>query len=154
MGHLISPLLQIVDGDSRPISRQIVDGVRRLIGCGDLSVGVALPSIRALAGQLRINSNTVAKAYAELTAEGWLESRIGIGIFVAVPRQLLSLEERERRLSLAVANFVNEVLALDFTEDLLLDRLANQISTHVPRTSAQSSSDGELVDRGNSVLKS
>lgn len=60
-------MLQIVTGDPRPIHRQIVDGVRRLIANGELPVGAALPSVRGLAQQLTINPNTVARAYGELT---------------------------------------------------------------------------------------
>ena len=95
-------MLQVVTGDPRPIHRQITDGVRRLVASGELPVGAALPSVRGLAQQLGINPNTVAKAYSELTTEGWLESRAGLGLFVAPPRQRLSNEERERRLDEAV----------------------------------------------------
>ena len=55
-------MLNIATGDTRPINRQIVDGVRRLIASGELPVGAALPSVRGLAQQLSINPNTVAKA--------------------------------------------------------------------------------------------
>ena len=53
------------------------------IATGELAPGDQLPSVRGLAQQLTINPNTVAKAYAELTAEGWLESRQGLGLYVA-----------------------------------------------------------------------
>jgi GntR family transcriptional regulator len=67
-------MIQITTGDARPISKQIVDGVRMKIATAELAPGDQLPSVRGLAQQLTINPNTVAKAYAELTAEGWLES--------------------------------------------------------------------------------
>src|SRR5690242_307188 len=107
-------LLQIVPGDPRPIARQIVDGVRRLIASGSLPVGAMLPSVRGLAQQLTVNPNTVAKAYTELTAEGWLDSRAGLGLFVAPPRQVLSDEERSRRLGDAVQRFVGDVVGLGY----------------------------------------
>src|SRR4051812_40416061 len=91
-------LFQIASGDSRPINRQIVDAIRRQIASGELDVGAVLPSVRGLAQQLAINPNTVAKAYQELAAEGWLDSRAGLGLFVAPPRQRLSDTERARRL--------------------------------------------------------
>jgi GntR family transcriptional regulator len=99
-------LLQIATGDPRPINRQIVDGVKRLIASGDLAVGAGLPSVRGLAAQLAVNPNTVAKAYTELTTEGWLDARVGLGLFVATPRQRLSDAERERRLNDALVRFV------------------------------------------------
>jgi GntR family transcriptional regulator len=129
-------LLQIATGDARPISKQIVDGVRLRIASGDLKVGEALPSVRGLAQQLMINPNTVAKAYAELTAEGWLEARQGLGLFVAPPRQHLSDAERERRFDDAVRRFVGEVVALDKSADEVQARLATELAKLARRRTA------------------
>lgn len=124
-------MLQIVTGDPRPIGRQITDGVKRAIAGGELQAGDALPSVRGLAQQLSVNPNTIAKAYAELTAEGWLHARAGLGLFVAEQRRRLSDEERERRLGQAVAGFVNEVIGLDFPSQTVLDRVAAELSHYV-----------------------
>lgn len=121
-------MLQVVTGDPRPIARQITDGVKRLIAGGELQAGDALPSVRGLAQQLSINPNTVAKAYAELTAEGWLLSRVGLGLFVAEQRQRLSDAERARRLDKAVDRFVGDVIGLDYPSDSILDRVADELS--------------------------
>jgi GntR family transcriptional regulator len=121
-------MLQVVTGDPRPIHRQITDGVRRLVASGELPIGAALPSVRGLAQQLAINPNTVAKAYSELTTEGWLESRAGLGLFVAQPRQRLSTEERERRLDDAVQRFVSDVISLDYPPQTLLERLEGELN--------------------------
>ena len=129
-------MLQIVTGDPRPINRQIVDGVRRLIASGDLPVGAGLPSVRGLAQQLTINPNTVAKAYNELTAEGWLDARAGLGLFVAVPRQRLSDDERERRLDEAVQRFAGDVIGLDYPASTVLDRVAGELDLCLPKKSA------------------
>lgn len=120
-------MLEIATGDPRPINRQIVDGVRRHIASGELAVGSALPSVRGLALQLSINPNTVAKAYSELTTEGWLESRPGLGVFVAPPRQRLSDEERERRLDDAVQRFVSDVIGLDYPAAAIAERLEKEL---------------------------
>jgi GntR family transcriptional regulator len=133
----IEPLgIQIATGDSRPISRQVVDAVRMKIATGDLVPGAQLPSVRGLAQQLSINPNTVAKAYSELTSEGWLESRQGLGIFVAVPRQRLSDEERERRLEEAVFRFINDVIALGIPLAEAHDRAGREIEALMPRKRA------------------
>src|SRR5688572_32750393 len=116
-------MIQVATGDARPIGRQIVDAVRMKIATAELSPGDQLPSVRGLAQQLAINPNTVAKAYAELTAEGWLESRQGLGLFVAPPRQRLSSSERGRRFDEAVSRFVHEVIALDVPAAEVLGRL-------------------------------
>lgn len=136
MSRRVPLMLQIVTGDPRPITRQIVDGVRRMIASGELPVGAALPSVRGLAQQLTVNPNTVAKAYSELTTEGWLDARAGLGLFVAQPRQLLSNEERERRLDDAVQRFVGDVIALDLPAETVLDRVAGELSQLTPRKSA------------------
>lgn len=130
-------LLQIATGDPRPISRQIVDGVRLRIATGELQIGEALPSVRGLAQQLLINPNTVAKAYTELTAEGWLEARQGLGLFVAQPRQQrLSTAERKRRFDEAVQRFVGEVITLEMEPAEVQERLAEELAEISPRRTA------------------
>ena len=129
-------MLQIATGDPRPISKQIVDGVRRAVATGELSPGAQLPSVRGLATQLSINPNTVAKAYAELTAEGWLESRQGLGLYVAPPRQRLSNDEREKRMDEAVSRFVHDVIVLDYPADEVLGRIDQELRAFAPRKTA------------------
>ncbi|MBQ5940700.1 GntR family transcriptional regulator [Massilia sp. AB1] len=126
-------MLSIATGDARPINRQIVDGVRRLIATGELPVGAVLPSVRGLAQQLSINPNTVAKAYGELAAEGWVESRAGLGLFVLPPRQLLSDAERARRLDDAVGRFTADVIGLGYSGPEVLDRVAAELADCLPR---------------------
>ena len=129
-------MLQIATGDPRPINRQIVDGVRRMIASGELPVGAALPSVRGLAQQLTINPNTVAKAYSELSAEGWLDARAGLGLFVATARQRLSDDERAHRLDDAVQRFVGDVIGLDYPANAVLDRVAGELESCLPKKTA------------------
>lgn len=129
-------MLQIVTGDPRPITRQITDGIKRLIAGGELVAGDALPSVRGLALQLSINPNTVAKAYAELGAEGWVHARAGLGLFVAEQRQRLSDEERGRRLDEALDRFIGDVIGLDFDSQTILDRVAAELSNYASRKTA------------------
>jgi GntR family transcriptional regulator len=127
-------LLQIAPGDPRPISKQIVDGIRLRIATGELSPGEALPSVRGLAQQLLINPNTVAKAYAELTTERWVEARQGLGLFVAKPQQRLSNAERKRRFDEAVQRFVGEVVTLDIDAEVVQERVAEELAVLSRRT--------------------
>jgi GntR family transcriptional regulator len=129
-------VLQIVTGDPRPIVRQITDGVKRLIAAGELLPGDILPSVRGLAQQLSINPNTVAKAYTELTAEGWLHARAGLGLFVAEQRQRLSDAERARRLGEAVDRFVSDVIGLDYPQQTVLDHVATELAHYAARKTA------------------
>jgi GntR family transcriptional regulator len=70
-----------------PPFQQIVDQVRALVQSGDLEPGAALPTVRQLAGDLRVAPNTVARAYAQLAEDGWIESdgRRGTRIASAPP---------------------------------------------------------------------
>jgi GntR family transcriptional regulator len=117
-------LLQITAGDPRPIGRQIVDAVRRQIATGELPVGAALPSVRGLAQQLSVNPNTVAKAYAELTAEGWLLRAPAWACSSPSRASACPTAERARRLDDAVRRFVGDVIGLDYPADAILDRVA------------------------------
>jgi len=120
--------IQIVTGDARPIFKQIVDGVRMEIAHGNLVTGAKLPSVRGLAMQLMINANTVAKAYGELTVQGLVEARQGLGLFVSEPRQLLSEEEQEKQLKTAVQSFVNDVAYLGYSEDEILNHVTEALA--------------------------
>lgn len=107
--------LEIVTGSTTPIYRQIVEQVRVATATGKLKAGDGLTSVRRLAEELLINPNTVAKAYGELAREGVVESRQGLGVFVAPKRRVLSREERRRRLEQALDVLTQEALCLDFT---------------------------------------
>lgn len=136
MARTTALMIQIATGDPRPIVRQIVDAVRMQVATAELRPGDQLPSVRGLAQQLTVNPNTVAKAYAELTAEGWLESRQGMGLYVATPRQRLSDAERERRLDDAIGRFVNDVVPLDFPVAEVQSRLTLELRRLTPRKRA------------------
>src|SRR5438132_2938757 len=75
-------LFQVNFKSGKPVYLQIADQVRHAAASGALREGEALPSIRPLAEELRINRNTVAKAYAELESQGVIETVPGKGCFV------------------------------------------------------------------------
>ena len=74
--------LQLNFNSSKPVYAQIVEQVRSAAASGALRTGEPLPGIRPLAEQLRINRNTVAKAYAELESQGVIETLPGKGCFL------------------------------------------------------------------------
>src|SRR6266576_2831542 len=74
------------EADSRsptPIYAQLDRSIRAAIATGALGAGVQLPTVRQLAVELSINANTVARVYAELERDDVLETRRGVGSFVA-----------------------------------------------------------------------
>jgi DNA-binding transcriptional regulator YhcF (GntR family) len=66
----------------KPVYLQMVDQVKAAAASGAIRAGEPLPSIRPLAETLRVNRNTVAKAYAELESQGVIETIAGKGCFV------------------------------------------------------------------------
>ena len=96
----------ISNSSGKPIYEQITNQVKAAILSGDLSPGDALPSMRLLAKELRISVITTKRAYEELEREGFVETVVGKGSFVARQnRELLRearLREVEARLEQAV----------------------------------------------------
>jgi GntR family transcriptional regulator len=75
-------LIQLNFKSGKPVYLQVVDQVKAAAASGALRAGEPLPSIRPLAEQLRVNRNTVAKAYAELEGQGVIETSAGRGCFL------------------------------------------------------------------------
>ena len=136
MPRTVPLAFSVTPGDPRSIAGQIVDTIRLKITAGHLEVGDKLPSVRGLAAQLAINPNTVSKAYGELVAGGWLQSQAGLGLFVAVQRDQLSVAETERRLDAAVDRFVNEVVAIRCDPDQAAQRVTDALDGLALRHSA------------------
>ena len=75
-------LLQIDFKSGKPVYLQLVDQIRYAAASGVLRPGEPLPSIRPLAEELRVNRNTISKAYAELESQGIIETIPGKGCFL------------------------------------------------------------------------
>lgn len=92
----ISPLIAINKKDAKTLYRQVYEGYRREIVGGNVRAGQRVPSTRVLALELGISRTPVSNAYAQLSAEGYFESRVGSGTIVsrslssgaAVPRRM------------------------------------------------------------------
>ena len=78
----------------KPVYLQLVDQVRYAAASGVLRAGESLPSIRPLAEELRVNRNTIAKAYSELESLGVIETMPGKGCFLRANQSPLKKEVR------------------------------------------------------------
>jgi len=78
----------------QPVYLQLVEQVRHAAASGGLRAGEPLPSIRPLAEELRVNRNTIAKAYAELESQGVIETIPGKGCFLKEVNSLLTKSAR------------------------------------------------------------
>ena len=91
--------IHITSDDGVPIYIQIVNQVKHLVASGRLAPGDEIPPIRALAEQLVVNPNTVARAYLELEHAGLVTKRHGSGTYVAETRAPLPQREKIRILA-------------------------------------------------------
>src|SRR5947207_10172697 len=91
-------LFQIDFKAGKPVYRQLMDQIRYAAAAGALRPGEPLPSIRPLAEELRLNRNTVAKAYAELENQGVIETIPGKGCFLKANNSPLKKDVRRKLL--------------------------------------------------------
>lgn len=106
-----------------PVYRQIMDQVTGGIATGALSGGDQLPTVRQLAVDLSINPNTVIRAYRELEIRGVLDTQQGTGTFVGTKSVERDENERQRRLSQLVEEFLARAGADGFAVAELIGEL-------------------------------
>ena len=113
--------------DATPIYAQIEHGIRAAIASGRLHVGDQLPTVRQLAVDLRVNANTVARVYGELERAGVIETKRGIGSFIAANRaEARPAHDTAKRLRA----FVLKVLADADRNGFSLDDVLGAIEQH------------------------
>ena len=120
--------------DPRPLYLQVKEQIRHRIAIGELKPGDEIPSIRALAADIRVSVITIKRTYLELEREGVIQTRQGRGSFVADNVQLGdSLKEQELDSHLQAA--VRAAALLNLTEEQLAERLraiSRDIKTEKP----------------------
>ncbi|MGK0220396.1 MAG: GntR family transcriptional regulator [Planctomycetota bacterium] len=94
-----------------PPSEQLADQVRFAVASGRLAAGEKLPSLRGLAAEVRVNPNTVGRAWRELEREGVLEARRGDGMYVAAEAQAACREAVSNTLAERIGRAVAEARA-------------------------------------------
>ena len=110
-------MFDIDPSDAAPIWQQIDDGMRRMIALAVLKPGDAVPSVRDLARTLRVNPNTVARAYQRLTERGVLTVRRGDGTYVAEQPLQQRKSERNEKLRDAATRYAGAAIAVGATGD-------------------------------------
>jgi len=91
-------IFQIDFQAGKPVYLQLADQIRYAVAAGRLKAGEALPALRPLAEELRVNRNTISKAYAELDAQGIIETIQGKGFFVKQNKSPFTGPVREKLL--------------------------------------------------------
>jgi GntR family transcriptional regulator len=116
-------LLRVDPALAVPIWSQIEEGMRRLVAAGGLGPGKAVPSVRDLARELRVNPATVSKAYQRLTEQGVFEVRRGEGTFVAGSPPALGRGERARILREGATRYASDGLTLGAGREEAIEEL-------------------------------
>ena len=121
--------VEIRSEDPRPVYRQIADEVQRAVSVGVLKPGEALPAARQLAAELKVNPNTIQHAYRTLVQEGVIETRRGLGAFVAAAA---SKESRQKPAAIA-RQIAERALREAFRHGLLASDLKKALDEIAPR---------------------
>ena len=98
-----------------PVYRQIIDQIIFGIASGQLKLGEQLPTVRALAVELKVNLNTVSKAYKELEIKNILETQQGTGTFINKTENVILEKEREDKLKEICIQFSSVAFSYGFT---------------------------------------
>jgi GntR family transcriptional regulator len=113
-------LLQINYKSGKPVYLQVVDQIKAAAASGAMQAGELLPSIRPLAEDLRVNRNTIAKAYTELESQGVIETIPGKGCFLKPNNSPLKKEVRRKLLTDEIDQVVVQAHHLQVPRDEFL----------------------------------
>ena len=119
-------LVTIDTRDKTPIYTQLERALQAAMATGRLAMGAQLPTVRQLAVELSINANTVARVYADLERAGVIETRRGVGSFVAAPEKARPPREHEKRLRA----FATRVLADASSAGFTVEEIVREIGSH------------------------
>lgn len=114
-----------------PLYEQIAARVRVAVAAGDLRPGDALPSVRTLARDLRVNPATVVQAYRDLAADGFVEMRHGQGTFVQEVSPFLRDEERATRAQELVRKLLEDAARLGIGADEIARAFQAEIGVEI-----------------------
>ena len=101
-----------------PIYLQVAERIKHSIAMGELAPGEQLPTVRQLAHDLRVNFNTIARAYAQLDAAGIISAEQGRGTYVRErPDSRAHAQLRADKLRIIVGNAIMEAFSLSYSPD-------------------------------------
>jgi GntR family transcriptional regulator len=113
-----------------PIYRQLMNQLREAVARGRLQPDERLPSVRELSRTLVVNPNTVARVYTELEREGVLNTRPGLGVFVARPKAELTRRVRKERLQELLDQFLTGAVHLGFSSEEVVECVVQQVKEY------------------------
>jgi GntR family transcriptional regulator len=111
-----------------PLYEQIAARIRAAVAAGEYAAGAALPSVRQLSAQLRVNPATVVQAYRDLERDGFVEMRQGSGTFVRALAEGRREDERAKQAREIVRRFIAEAARVGITPGEMQQALSEELS--------------------------
>lgn len=111
----------LINGSAIPLYEQIKNAIKENILKNKVSEGQQLPSVRTLSKDLKVSILTVKKAYDELEEEGFVESRQGLGTFVAGKDSEVKREELQKKLEEHLQEAINLSIQLNLDKKTVLE---------------------------------
>jgi GntR family transcriptional regulator len=123
-------ILQIDFRSGLPIYTQIVNQVQAQVVNGSLKPGDQLPTVRALAEELRVNFNTVARAYRLLDEERIISTQQGRGTYITeIPPPKVSERLRKEMLEALAERYISEAMRLEFSRSEIKQMVSDQLKS-------------------------
>jgi GntR family transcriptional regulator len=126
-GHPVDPVSFSLDpAKGVPIYRQIIQQIEYGILSERMRPGDRLPTIRSLAVALKINPNTIAKAYGELEIRGILVTQVGSGTYISDKKPLPAGDDRRLKIREVLDRFIREMEALGVSKNELAEMIREE----------------------------
>src|SRR6267378_3767486 len=122
-------MLQVNFRSGKPVYLQVVDQIKSAAASGALQAGEALPCIRPLAEELRVNRNTIAKAYTELESQGVIETLPGKGCFLKENNSPLKKDVRRKLLVEEIDQAIVQAHHLQVTRGEFIELVRERFDT-------------------------
>jgi GntR family transcriptional regulator len=139
-------LFQIDFKAGKPVYLQLVDQVRYAAASGMLRPGESLPGIRPLAEELRVNRNTIAKAYAELESQGIVETQPGKGCFLKANHSPFTKTVRDNLLQKEIDEAVVTAHHLQVNRETFMEMVRERLD-HFERLASEDGDSSKTTPR-------
>ncbi|MEF9953149.1 MAG: GntR family transcriptional regulator [Clostridium sp.] len=104
----------IIFDDNKSVYVQIIDYIKKLVIGGKLPLGERIPSVREMAGIMKVNVNTMQRAYKKLEEEGVTETRRGMGSYITTNENIISLLKEEMAGDI-IDKFINDMRDMGYS---------------------------------------
>jgi GntR family transcriptional regulator len=128
---MISPMQIKIDFRSgEPIYVQIMEQIRQMVATGELKQGDQLPTVRQMATELRVNFNTVARAYRMLDEAGLISTQQGRGTYIwETPSEETNRQLRQKGLHELTLRYLEDAQRLGYSKDEVIRAYETQFNT-------------------------